>query len=81
MASFALGVFATWLFLYGLTPALQGWVATAMGGLDLSWLAGSLVAAAAYAVLGGPYYRRHYSSGSVVVGDKAEPVAVPVMDK
>jgi toxin CptA len=81
MASFALGVFATWLFLYGLTPALQGWVATAMGGLDLSWLAGGLVAAGSYAVLGGPYYRRHYSSGSVVVGDKAEPVAVPVMDK
>ena len=54
MASFALGVFATWLFLYGLTPALQGWVATAMGGLDLSWLAGSLVAAGSYAVLGGP---------------------------
>ena len=81
MASFALGVFATWLFLYGLTPALQGWVATAMGGLDLSWLAGSLVAAGSYAVLGGPYYRRHYSSGSDVVSEKAEPVAVRVMDK
>ena len=30
---------------YGLTPALQGFAA-AMGGLDLSWLAGGLVAAA-----------------------------------
>src|SRR3954470_13438611 len=53
MTSFALGVVATWLFMYGLTPALQGFAATAMGGVDLSWLAGGLTSAAAYALLGG----------------------------
>jgi len=39
------------------------------------------VAAGSYAVLGGPYYRRHYSSGSAVGRENPEPVAVPVMDK
>ncbi len=80
MASFALGVFATWLFLYGLTPALQGWVATAMGGVDLSWLAGGLVAAGSYALLGGPYYRRHYSS-DLTVSTASTPNPVLAVDR
>ena len=77
MASFALGVFATWLFLYGLTPALQGWVAAAMGGLDLSWLAGGLVAAGSYAVLGGPYYRVTTHPAHAVGREKPEPRCRP----
>ena len=52
MVSFVVGIFFTWMFLYGLTPALQGWAATAMGGVDLSWLAGSLAAALCYSILG-----------------------------
>jgi toxin CptA len=52
MTSFVVGIFCTWLFMYGLTPALQGWASVAMGGVDLSWLAGSVAAAGCYAVLG-----------------------------
>ena len=52
MVAFVVGIFFTWLFLYGLTPALQGYAAVAMGGVDLSWLAGSLAAALCYSVLG-----------------------------
>jgi NCS1 family nucleobase:cation symporter-1 len=59
MVSFVIGVFATWLFLYGLTPALQGFASRALGGLDLSWLAGGLSSAAAYALLGGRVFNRY----------------------
>jgi toxin CptA len=52
MISFVVGIFFTWLFMYGLTPALQGYAARALGGVDLSWLAGGVVAALCYAVLG-----------------------------
>ena len=52
MISFVVGIFFTWLFMYGLTPALQGYASRALGGVDLSWLAGSVVAALCYAVLG-----------------------------
>jgi nucleobase:cation symporter-1, NCS1 family len=59
LASFLIGIFFTWLFMYGLTPALQGWASVAMGGVDLSWLAGSVAAAASYAVLGRPVNARY----------------------
>jgi nucleobase:cation symporter-1, NCS1 family len=52
MISFVVGIFFTWLFLYGLTPALQGYASAAMGGVDLSWLTGSVAAALCYSVLG-----------------------------
>ena len=50
--SFFVGIGATWLFMYGLIPTFQGPVAVAMGGVDLSWLAGGLTSAVLYAVLG-----------------------------
>ena len=59
LASFGIGVVATWLFMYGLTPALQGFAARAMGGVDLSWLAGGLAAAGSYAVLGRRAHARY----------------------
>jgi toxin CptA len=52
MVAFFTGILATWLFMYGLIPFFQGPIAVAMGGVDLSWLAGGVVAAAVYAVLG-----------------------------
>jgi nucleobase:cation symporter-1, NCS1 family len=52
LTSFLVGIFCTWLFMYGLTPALQGWASVAMGGVDLSWLAGFAAAALCYSVLG-----------------------------
>lgn len=53
------GMFSTWLFMYGVVDAMQGPIATAMGGLDLSWLAGLLVSAGTYAILGPRYHHRH----------------------
>jgi nucleobase:cation symporter-1, NCS1 family len=41
---FLLGIVATWMFEYGIPTWLQGPVAKSMGGIDLSWLAGALVA-------------------------------------
>ena len=58
IASLLLGIFATWLFMYGLVPAMQGPIAVALGGWDLSWLAGGLSSAAAYAVLGPRFHRK-----------------------
>ena len=45
VASLLVGIFATWLFMYGLVPAMQGPIAVALGGWDLSWLAGGLTSA------------------------------------
>jgi toxin CptA len=41
---FVIGIVATWSFLYGIPSYLQGPAATHLGGIDLSWLAGALVA-------------------------------------
>ncbi|ORA34237.1 purine-cytosine permease family protein [Mycobacterium aquaticum] len=65
MFSFAAGIVATWMFMYGATGAMQGFGSRALGGLDLSWLAGGLVAAALYAVLG-PRVHRPESRAEVV---------------
>ena len=56
---FAVGIVATWMFMYGSLPVMQGYASSAMGGLDLSWLAGSVVAAALYAVLGPRAYQSY----------------------
>jgi toxin CptA len=50
--AFFTGILSTWLFMYGLIPFFQGPIAVAMGGVDLSWLAGGLASAGVYAVLG-----------------------------
>ncbi len=52
MASLLIGLVVTWMFLYGLVEPLQGPIARALNGLDLSWLAGMLTA-------GGLYYALH----------------------
>lgn len=59
LACFLAGVFATWMFMYGSVGALQGLGARALGGIDLSWLAGSIVSAACYAVVGPRMHRRY----------------------
>ncbi|MFI6522582.1 purine-cytosine permease family protein [Spirillospora sp. NPDC050679] len=51
LASFLAGAFATWCFQYGTPAALKGPAATALGGVDLSWLAGSVVAGGLYLLL------------------------------
>jgi purine-cytosine permease-like protein len=66
MVAFGAGVVMTWLFMYGLVPSMQGPMARAMHGVDLSWLAGGLTSAAVYAVLG-PIVARKYESRQVVM--------------
>jgi NCS1 family nucleobase:cation symporter-1 len=51
MISLLVGLVMTWLFLYGLVTPLQGPIARALNGLDLSWLAGMLTAGVLYYVL------------------------------
>ncbi|MDQ4126508.1 MAG: cytosine permease [Actinomycetota bacterium] len=48
MISLLVGLVVTWMFLYGLVEPLQGPVARALNGLDLSWLAGMLTAGLLY---------------------------------
>jgi toxin CptA len=58
--AFFVGMFATWLFMYGLIPIAQGPFAVAMGGVDLSWLAGIVTAAVLYFFLA-PYALKGYA--------------------
>lgn len=69
MVSFAVGVVATWLFMYGTIGALQGPGARALGGVDLSWLAGGVASAACYAVLGRRAHQRY--SGAMAGSPRA----------
>jgi toxin CptA len=64
------GIFATWLFMYGLLPATQGPIAVAMGGLDLSWLAGGLTSAAVYAAFGPRIHRRFLVDNALTAATK-----------
>ncbi|MBP2216942.1 cytosine permease [Arthrobacter sp. CAN_C5] len=75
MIALASGLVATWLFMYGLLPATQGPVAKAMGGLDLSWLAGGLTSATVYAVLGSRVHNR-LAAAQVVADDNAKQAAL-----
>jgi nucleobase:cation symporter-1, NCS1 family len=49
--SLIVGLVMTWLFLYGLVAPLQGPVARALNGVDLSWLAGMITAGLLYYAL------------------------------
>ncbi|WP_197382119.1 cytosine permease [Mycolicibacterium mengxianglii] len=51
LAALAIGIVFTWMFMYGMIPLLQGPIANAMGGVDLSWLAGGLAAGLSYLAL------------------------------
>ncbi|CAN5374326.1 cytosine permease [soil metagenome] len=51
LVALGIGIVFTWLFMYGMTPLLQGPIAAAMGGIDLSWLAGGLAAGGSYIAL------------------------------
>lgn len=58
--AFFVGIVMTWLFMYGGTPLLQGFISQNLQGIDLSWLAGGLTSAIIYAVLG-PIVARTYA--------------------
>jgi cytosine/uracil/thiamine/allantoin permease len=63
--AFVAGIVATWCFEYGIPSALQGPAAKAMNGVDLSWLAGFVVAAVIYGALAAP---RRRTSASLTSG-------------
>ncbi|MEJ3653352.1 cytosine permease [Actinomycetes bacterium KLBMP 9759] len=69
LLSLAAGIVAGWSWQFGLVPAMQGPVATAMGGTDLSWLSGSLVAGGLY-VLVTRRARRHWTPTPLVADDQ-----------
>lgn len=71
MIAFFAGLTATWLFMYGVLPIFQGPLSTALGGLDLSWLAGTVTSATIYLVLGYPRFRRRIDAG-IPLGFKDE---------
>lgn len=51
VTAFSAGLIAAWSCLYAVPAALQGPVARALGGFDLSWIAGMSVASVLYLVL------------------------------
>jgi toxin CptA len=75
VVSLLVGIFATWLFMYGLIPIMQGPIAVALGGWDLSWLAGGVSSAACYAVLGPRVHRKHLPSANRQPAPEAVPEA------
>jgi toxin CptA len=79
VVSFIIGLFFTWLFLSGPIPALQGPMAVAMGGLDLSWLAGGLSAGISYYLLARNRYKKwlglESADLSAVAGKSSVPTA------
>ncbi|GAB4100644.1 cytosine permease [Sinomonas halotolerans] len=63
LIAFGAGLFMTWMGMHGSAPALQGPIATALGGIDLSWLLGTLTSAAVYFALGWPRFRSRIAAG------------------
>lgn len=61
--AFAGGIFMTWMCMYGSVPALQGPIATAMGGVDFSWLAGTATSAGLYYALGYSRFKSRIEQG------------------
>jgi cytosine/uracil/thiamine/allantoin permease len=69
MIAFVLGLVAAWSVQDGLVPALQGPISTnLLGGADLSWLFGIVVAGGAYLVLD----RRMAPAPAAVIAGGAE---------
>ncbi|WP_064445130.1 cytosine permease [Rhodococcus sp. YH3-3] len=63
LIAFAIGMVMTWMCMYGSLPVLQGPIARALGGIDFSWLAGTVTSASIYFVLGWPRFRSRIKAG------------------
>jgi nucleobase:cation symporter-1, NCS1 family len=74
--AFAAGAFAAWCFEFGQVGWLQGPGANALGGVDLTWLAGSVVAGAVYLVIGRPSRSSLYSRSPRPSAETRTPVGV-----
>jgi NCS1 family nucleobase:cation symporter-1 len=73
IAAFVAGIVATWTFSYGVPTFLQGPGARALGGVDLSWLAGATVSAVVYLAL-----RPQRTGAALPVSTAAAPPAAEV---
>ena len=69
LVSLALGILAGWSCQYGVVPAMQGPVARLLNDVDLSWLAGGVVAGGLYLVLS----RRAVARAGASLPSVAEP--------
>ncbi len=61
--AFGAGIIMTWMCMHGSVPALQGPIATAVSGIDFSWLGGTLTSAGVYFALGYPKFRARINAG------------------
>ncbi|KSU64178.1 purine-cytosine permease family protein [Arthrobacter sp. NIO-1057] len=61
--AFGAGIIMTWVFMHGSVPLLQGPGAKALGGIDLSWLAGTLTSGGLYLIMGYFRFRRRINAG------------------
>lgn len=61
--AFGGGILMTWMCMYGSTPLLQGPLGRAVGGVDFSWLAGSVTSAGLYFALGYPRFKSRIAAG------------------
>lgn len=64
------GIFATWLFMALPNGSFQSPLVDALGGVDLSWLAGLVVSASIYAIFGPRVHRRYYAKLTKPQADK-----------
>lgn len=76
MGCFLAGIVGTWMFMYGPLPVMQGFGSRAMDGLDLSWLAGGVIAGGLYAVFGPRAYRRNSDTATRSAAHTAEGTAL-----
>ena len=67
VVALVVGMFATWTAEFGVVTWLQGPLAKALGGVDLSWLVGSVVAGVVYVAL----RPRRTSAGTAAAADAA----------
>jgi nucleobase:cation symporter-1, NCS1 family len=63
MIAFGAGIVMTWMCMYGSYTILQGPIASALGGVDFSWLGGTLTSALVYYLLGLRRFRERIDAG------------------
>jgi len=70
--AFVAGAFAAWCFEFGEVSWLQGFGATAIGNIDLTWLAGAIVGGGVYMLIGrpsvDPLFSKNYTPAAEKVG-------------
>jgi NCS1 family nucleobase:cation symporter-1 len=71
VGSLLVGLVVTWMFLYGLVTPLQGPIARALNGVDLSWAAGLIITGTLYYTL----FRLGLATPRAAAGERLVPPA------